>query len=175
MSKQSEQDRFIYAAKNLDSGMIKIGMSFNPRKRAVALSHTEKCQIEILGVILGTTQDEKNLHKKFAASCFKGEWFYPNPDILEFVEQLSAYNDEEIQRIEIQQNYAPNVAANSHVPYQSMDIKKCRKALGWTQAQLAEKLEVHHSIVSRMERGEIPLNVRTLIALEVIFKRAREQ
>lgn len=56
-----------------------------------------------------------------------------------------------------------------------MDIRKERKALGWTQAQLAEQLGINHSMVSRMESGEIPLNVRTLIALEVIFKRAKEQ
>lgn len=56
-----------------------------------------------------------------------------------------------------------------------MNIYTERKALGWTQAQLAEQLGVHHSIVSRMERQEIPINLRTLIALEVIFKRAREQ
>jgi transcriptional regulator with XRE-family HTH domain len=56
-----------------------------------------------------------------------------------------------------------------------MDIRKERKALGWTQAQLAEQLGVNHSIVSRMERQEIPINLRTLIALEVIFKRAKEQ
>jgi transcriptional regulator with XRE-family HTH domain len=56
-----------------------------------------------------------------------------------------------------------------------MNIYMERKALGWTQAQLAEQLGVHHSIISRMERQEIPINLRTLIALEVIFKRAKEQ
>lgn len=56
-----------------------------------------------------------------------------------------------------------------------MDIRKERKALGWTQAQLAEQLGINHSMVSRMESGDIPLNVRTLIALEVIFKKAKDQ
>lgn len=51
-------------------------------------------------------------------------------------------------------------------------ISKSRKALGWTQAQLAERLGVTHSTVSRIENGDIPLNIRTQIALEVIFKRA---
>ena len=56
-----------------------------------------------------------------------------------------------------------------------MDIRKERKALGWTQAQLADKLGINHSMVSRMESGDILLNVRTLIALEVIFKKAKDQ
>ena len=51
-------------------------------------------------------------------------------------------------------------------------IKEARKALGWTQAQLAEQLGVTHATVSRIESGDIPLNIRTQIALEVIFKRA---
>lgn len=53
-------------------------------------------------------------------------------------------------------------------------IKKSRKALGWTQAQLADQLGVTHATVSRIESGDIPLNIRTQIALEVIFQRAAQ-
>jgi len=56
-----------------------------------------------------------------------------------------------------------------------MDIRKERKALGWSQIRLAEQLGVHHSIISRMERREIPVNLRTLIALEAVFNKAKEQ
>jgi len=56
-----------------------------------------------------------------------------------------------------------------------MDIRKERKALGWTQAQLAGRLGITHSMVSRMGGGDLPLNVRTLLALEVLFKKAKDQ
>lgn len=54
-----------------------------------------------------------------------------------------------------------------------MDIRQTRKALGLTQAQLAEKLGVDHSTVSRFESGEIPLSERTLLAMEALVARAQ--
>lgn len=53
-----------------------------------------------------------------------------------------------------------------------MDIKATRKALGLTQAQLAEKLGVDHSTVSRFESGDIEPSERTLLAMEALVLRA---
>lgn len=50
-----------------------------------------------------------------------------------------------------------------------MDIKATRKAMGLTQAELAEKLGVNHATVSRLESGGIPLSKRTLLAMEALF------
>jgi len=53
-----------------------------------------------------------------------------------------------------------------------MDIRKTRKALGLTQAELAAKLGVDGSTVSRLETGELIPNERTLLAMEAIVARA---
>jgi transcriptional regulator with XRE-family HTH domain len=53
-----------------------------------------------------------------------------------------------------------------------MDIKETRKALGLTQAQLGEKLGVDHSVVSKMESGDLVVGLRTLLAMEALVTRA---
>lgn len=45
-------------------------------------------------------------------------------------------------------------------------VRDTRKALGWSQAQLAEQLEVDVGTVSRWERGELEVDRRTVLAIE---------
>lgn len=54
-----------------------------------------------------------------------------------------------------------------------MDIKSIRKGLGLTQAELASLLGVDHSTVSRIESGDIPLTLRTQLAMEALVTRAK--
>ncbi|MCP1660864.1 helix-turn-helix domain-containing protein [Neisseria perflava] len=48
-------------------------------------------------------------------------------------------------------------------------IMKHRKAVGMTQAQLAERLDLSNDAVSRLERGNIGLSVVRLLELAEIF------
>lgn len=49
-----------------------------------------------------------------------------------------------------------------------LNMAAIRRELGLTQAQLAEKLGVHQTTVSRFETGELPLDPRTKLALEAL-------
>lgn len=53
-----------------------------------------------------------------------------------------------------------------------LDIVALRKELDLTQAELAEKLGVHQTTVSRFETGDLPLDKRTELALEALRKAA---
>lgn len=53
-----------------------------------------------------------------------------------------------------------------------MDIATTRKALGLSQSELAAKLGVNQATISRMERGELKPNTRTILALEALLARA---
>ncbi|MBI1383269.1 MAG: helix-turn-helix domain-containing protein [Planctomycetaceae bacterium] len=44
-------------------------------------------------------------------------------------------------------------------------IRDARRALGWTQAQLAEKVQMRQPMVSNIERGVGPMSLPTLLAL----------
>ena len=50
-----------------------------------------------------------------------------------------------------------------------MDIRQARKSLDLTQAELADRLGIHHTAISRYETGAAIPDKRTMIALEAIF------
>lgn len=56
-----------------------------------------------------------------------------------------------------------------------MDIKQTRLALGLTQAELAEKLGISGSLLSRLESGDQPLTLRTILAIEALVTRAERE
>ena len=55
-----------------------------------------------------------------------------------------------------------------------MNIKETRKALGLSQTDLAKMLGISGSLLSRMESGEQPVNLRTILAMEALVARAEK-
>jgi transcriptional regulator with XRE-family HTH domain len=52
------------------------------------------------------------------------------------------------------------------------DIRTIRTRLGLNQADLAKKLGLHQSTISRFERGDLPIDERTRLALDALQMRA---
>jgi transcriptional regulator with XRE-family HTH domain len=53
-----------------------------------------------------------------------------------------------------------------------MDIRETRKALGLSQAALAQKLGLTQGTVSRFEAGVLPLDERTKLAIDALKMKA---
>jgi transcriptional regulator with XRE-family HTH domain len=53
-----------------------------------------------------------------------------------------------------------------------MDIRATRRALGLSQAGLADKLGLNQATISRFETGNLPIDERTKLAIEAIAARA---
>jgi predicted transcriptional regulator len=51
------------------------------------------------------------------------------------------------------------------------DIKQVRRDLGLTQVELAGLLDLDQSTISRLERGELPVDKRTGMAIELLMVR----
>lgn len=83
----------IYFAEAVGIGHIKIGFTDgeDPACRLDQLQTGSPVPLRLLGTIAGTLEDEKNLHRRFAAARVCGEWFKPIPELLALlsVEQLS--------------------------------------------------------------------------------------
>lgn len=58
---------------------------------------------------------------------------------------------------------------------ETFDIASVRAELDLSQAELAEGLGLHQTTISRMERGDLPMDKRTLMALTVLVGQAREK
>lgn len=54
-----------------------------------------------------------------------------------------------------------------------MDIRKIRKALGLSQAEMAAKLGLTQGTVSRFENGKLDVDERTMLAVESLKMKAR--
>lgn len=57
---------FVYLVRNIRNGLVKIGFSKHPLRREKTLQSQEP-ELETLALWSGTMQDERNLHKRFAA------------------------------------------------------------------------------------------------------------
>jgi len=55
------------------------------------------------------------------------------------------------------------------------NIQAIREALDLTQAQFADLLGLHQSTVSRFERGELPVDKRTLLAAQALLLGKRKK
>ena len=51
-------------------------------------------------------------------------------------------------------------------------FRETRRTLGLSQADLASKLGVHQTTVSRFETGDLPVDERTMLALDALMFRA---
>jgi transcriptional regulator with XRE-family HTH domain len=54
------------------------------------------------------------------------------------------------------------------------DIQTIRKALGLSQSEMADRLGLNQSTISRFERGDLPLDKRTLLAAQLLLTQAQE-
>ena len=73
---------FIQGAK---TGMIKIGRSKDPIGRLSDLQSGASEDLILLGYL--NTDVERHLHRVFADLRSHGEWFYPEPKLIEFIMQ----------------------------------------------------------------------------------------
>lgn len=56
-----------------------------------------------------------------------------------------------------------------------VDMRTIRRELGLSQVELAGKLGLHQTTISRFETGELPIDERTALALDALKARARPQ
>ncbi len=74
----------IYFIQSEATNHIKIGFteSDDASVRLATLQTGNANRLRLLGTIPGTLEDEKNLHRLFAAHRVSGEWFEPAPEVL---------------------------------------------------------------------------------------------
>jgi hypothetical protein len=74
---------FVYFA--LFGDRIKIGWSANPTTRLRSIPHDE-----VLALMPGTMRNERQCHEAFAHLRVTGEWFEAAPDLMSFIDRLTA-------------------------------------------------------------------------------------
>jgi hypothetical protein len=75
----------IYFLRAREIGRVKIGYSANPKKRIASLQTASPTQLELIRIIEGTKDDEKDLHRKFAKLRIGGEWFTEKDELASYL------------------------------------------------------------------------------------------
>ena len=85
---------YIYFIKAGIDGPIKIGHSKcnNVKERLIACQIGNHLTLKLLCTMDGTRKDEKRLHAQFAKYNIRGEWFYPNDELLKLINSLPQLN-----------------------------------------------------------------------------------
>lgn len=85
----------VYFLRSRATGLIKIGSSAQVGARVQALQTASGEHLELIIDIPGGDGQEGLLHKRFANSRERGEWFRPTPELLELLGDLQDERDAE--------------------------------------------------------------------------------
>ena len=85
---QSTLTEYVYFIQQGDNGPIKIGYSAEPEKRLQTLSTASPYPLRILKTLKGGKSLEQELHIRFADHQLEGEWFAPDDDLLDFMNDI---------------------------------------------------------------------------------------
>lgn len=143
---------FIHAP---EVGRVKIGYATDAISRFRKICSDCCCEVILCAVIDGDLDREADLHSRFSDYRENGEWFRFEGEIVAFVEGLG-------QQFRLRR-------MPTSIPDDASELLRARKRANLSQADLADRLGVTQSTVSRFERGELKLDTRTRLALEAIF------
>lgn len=86
---------YIYFIREEVRGNVKIGITSEPILRLSQLQSGNPDVLVIEGVAQGGPLTEYALHVKFSEYQIHGEWFYPEPPVLQFMESLPTFDEYE--------------------------------------------------------------------------------
>ena len=88
--KDLQKKHYVYFLRSTCSeGRIKIGCSYKPVNRLLALSVWAQYPCEIMAVAPGGFDVERALHSYFAADRLHREWFRSSPELLFVIDQMA--------------------------------------------------------------------------------------
>ncbi len=83
------RETVIYFVQSEHGGPIKIGRTDDLAMLLVNLQGSRPDKLTILAAAHGTVEQERELHRRFAATREKGEWFAPTEELLHIVRQVA--------------------------------------------------------------------------------------
>lgn len=86
--RQHESTTWLYAIQAGEGGPVKIGTTVNPPQRLKTLQTANPERLRPLALWRGSLDDERALHETYADLRIAGEWFRPDPELLDVLSWL---------------------------------------------------------------------------------------
>lgn len=90
--RQSSTDK-VYFLQAENKGFIKIGFTNNPYSRIESIRAMSPVSLDVLVIITGGKPLEQKLHQRFSHLRHHGEWFHPEPELLEYINGLESEHE----------------------------------------------------------------------------------
>jgi DNA-binding XRE family transcriptional regulator len=120
---------------------VKIGFTNRFKIRLNNLQVSSPVKLEVLAIVEGDKNEEKNMHQKFKHICSNGEWFI-------YCDELKYYIDTLDNSLMWKYGYLENVLSPIGL------IKQTRLEKNLSMEELAEKLKITKQGVLDMERRD---------------------
>ena len=158
----------------MSTGDIKIGFSTDVAKRMGQLFYTVPGGVTLLASFLSTPDAEAWCHRKFATLRVSGEWFRPDPELLEFIERVKgegnlvvpdAFRADEIE-------LAPRLATDEEVKHRAkFYIGRIAEPLraGDKVYDILERSAARTGLSERRIRGIWHIEARAITAAEYLL------
>lgn len=121
---------------------VKIGFTNRFKTRLNELQVSSPIKLEVLGIIEGDKNDEKELHQEFKHIAKNGEWFIYCDELKSFIDLLDT-------NLMWRYGYIENNTSPIGL------IKQTRLELNLSMEELAEKLNISKQAVLDMERRDM--------------------
>ena len=79
---------YVYFIQGSSGGPIKIGYAKDVKNRLIGLQTGHPDTLIVLGCMVGSQEDEQDLHEKFASYRVRGEWFQPEEPLMKMIREL---------------------------------------------------------------------------------------
>jgi len=156
----------IYFIRAEETPYIKIGYTEDLYRRMIKMQADCPVKLLVLKTIEGDKNYEKDIHKKFAAFHYRGEWFKLNEKL---IEDLTIPRDNEELWVKLESIVSKGIYPSSKVlfenfsrlekKYLKLDSKRiktlCIKYLGTSQEALYKRLLHIHELLKTHKRHKI--------------------
>jgi len=86
----------IYFIRGKESGNIKIGYSADPEQRKSNLQTANYEELEFIGIMDGSIEDEAKIQEMFSTFNIRGEWYRPAQEVVAFAKKNAVKSKERI-------------------------------------------------------------------------------
>lgn len=146
-------------------GSIKIGYSQNIQKRLKSLQTNHSSSLQLLGIIKGDKQKEKEIHNLFKNSRIKGEWFFPSYQVLKFIKENTTLDlVDSTDKIDHNNRYT----TEQIVIKMGKDIETLRLQKNITRVNLSKESGLSINAIRHLESGKAA-TIKTLVAVMIIL------